>query len=64
LVFFMLFAMDMSISFIPLRMAELVPTGSLSRDMLLGLPISAEMGMTGLSVLLAGACDRGRVPRS
>ena len=55
LVFFMLFAMDMSISFIPLRMAELVPTGSLSRDMLLGLPISAEMGMTGLSVLLAGA---------
>ena len=55
LVFFMLFAMDMSISFIPLRMAELVPAGSLSRDMLLGLPISAEMGMTGLSVLLAGA---------
>lgn len=45
----------MSISFIPLRMAELVPAGSLSRDMLLGLPISAEMGMTGLSVLLAGA---------
>lgn len=55
LAFFMLFAMDMSISFIPLRMAELVPVGSLSRDMLLGLPISAEMGMTGLSVLLAGA---------
>ena len=55
LVFFMLFAMDMSISFIPLRMAELVPAGSLSRDMLLGLPISAEMGMTGISVLLAGA---------
>ena len=55
LAFFMLFAMDMSISFIPLRMAELVPAGSLSRDMLLGLPISAEMGMTGLSVLLAGA---------
>lgn len=52
--FFMLFAMDMSISFIPLRMAELVPAESVSRDMLLGLPISAEMGMTGLSVLAAG----------
>ena len=55
LAFFMLFAMDMSISFIPLRMAELVPPESLSRDMLLGLPISAEMGMAGLSVLFAGA---------
>ena len=53
--FFMLFAMDMSISFIPLRMAELVPADSLSRDMLLGMPISAEMGMTGLSVIVAGA---------
>ncbi len=53
--FFMLFAMDMSISFIPLRMAELVPAGSVSRDMLLGMPISAEMGMTGLSVIVAGA---------
>ena len=55
LVFFMLFAMDMAISFIPLRMAELIPEGTPSRDMLLGLPISAEMGMTGISVLLAGA---------
>lgn len=52
--FFMMFAMDMTISFIPLRMAELVSEGSPSRDMLLGLPISAEMGMTGLSVLFAG----------
>lgn len=52
--FFMLFAMDMTISFIPLRMAELVSADSASRDMLLGLPISAEMGMTGISVLFAG----------
>ena len=54
LAFFMLFAMDMSISFIPLRMAELVPPDHAEFDMLLGLPISAEMGMTGLGVLLAG----------
>jgi len=54
LAFFMLFAMDMSISFIPLRMAELMPVGHAQHDMLLGLPISAEMGMTGLGVLLAG----------
>lgn len=52
--FFMLFAMDMTISFIPLRMAELIPDTVRSKEMLLGLPISAEMGMTGLSVLLAG----------
>ncbi len=63
LVFFMLFAMDMSISFIPLRMAELVPAGNLSRDMLLGLPISAEMGMTGISVLLAGIWIKRRGAR-
>ena len=45
---------DMTISFIPLRMAELTTTSILPRDVLLGLPISAEMGMTGLSVLIAG----------
>ena len=44
----------MTISFIPLRMAELTTTSILPRDVLLGLPISAEMGMTGLSVLIAG----------
>lgn len=52
--FFMIFATDMTISFIPLRMAELIPDTVGSKEMLLGLPISAEMGMTGLSVLLAG----------
>ncbi len=54
LTFFMIFATDMTISFIPLRMEELVSHTVLSKEMLLGLPISAEMGMTGLSVLLAG----------
>lgn len=52
--FVFILAMDMTISFIPLRMAELTTSGMLPRDVLLGLPISAEMGMTGLSVLIAG----------
>lgn len=56
LMFFFVLAMDMSISFIPLRMSELATGASpLSRDLLMGLPVSVEMGMTGLSVLLAGA---------
>ena len=54
LMFVFILAMDMTISFIPLRMAELTTSGMLPRDVLLGLPISAEMGMTGLSVLIAG----------
>lgn len=54
LMFVFILAMDMTISFIPLRMAELTTTSMLPRDVLLGLPISAEMGMTGLSVLIAG----------
>lgn len=54
LMFVFILAMDMTISFIPLRMAELTTTSILPRDVLLGLPISAEMGMTGLSVLIAG----------
>ncbi len=63
LMFVFVLAMDMSISFIPLRMAELTPDGVLSRDVLLGLPISAEMGMTGLSVLIAGAWMKRRGAR-
>ena len=60
LMFVFVLAMDMTISFIPLRMAELTPDGALSRDVLLGLPISAEMGMTGLSVLIAGTWMKRR----
>lgn len=65
LMFFFIMAMDMSISFIPLRMADLLTGASpLSRDVLMGLPVSAEMGTTGLSVLLAGVWmkRRGIVP--
>lgn len=63
LMFVFVLAMDMTISFIPLRMADLTPSGTLSRDVLLGLPISAEMGMTGLSVLIAGAWMKRRGAR-
>lgn len=63
LMFVFVLAMDMSISFIPLRMAELTPPDMLSRDVLLGLPISAEMGMTGLSVLVAGTWMKRRGAR-
>ena len=64
LMFVFVLAMDMSVSFIPLRMAELTAPGTLSRDVLLGLPISAEMGMTGLSVLVAGAWMKRRGARA
>lgn len=64
LAFFMLFAMDMSISFIPLRMAEFVPPDHPELDILLGLPISAEMGLTGLGVLLAGVWIQRQGTRS
>ena len=54
IIFFMMFAIDMSISFIPLRMGELAAAGDPSRDMLMALPVSMEMGLAGLSVLVAG----------
>lgn len=63
LMFVFILAMDMSVSFIPLRMAELTPDGVFSRDVLLGLPISAEMGMTGLSALVAGTWIKRRGAR-
>lgn len=60
LMFVFVLAMDMSVSFIPLRVAELAPSEWFTRELLSGLPISAEMGMTGLSVLLAGAWMKRR----
>lgn len=63
LMFVFVLAMDMSVSFIPLRVAELVSSDQLTRELLSGLPISAEMGMTGLSVLIAGAWMKRRGPR-
>lgn len=64
LMFMIVMAVDLSISFIPLRMAELVGKGGITRDVLLGLPISVEMGMTGFSVVLAGTWmkRKGAVP--
>lgn len=53
--FLFLFAIDMSLSFIPLRMEELyAPMFGLSKDIILGLPISVEMGAAGLMVALSG----------
>ncbi|QJT10904.1 MFS transporter [Oceanidesulfovibrio marinus] len=53
--FLFLFAIDMSLSFIPLRMEELyAPMLGLSKDIILGLPISVEMGAAGLVVALSG----------
>jgi MFS family permease len=51
--FIFVLAMDMSISFIPLRMSELLDPDEM-HSLLAGLPISVEMTMTGLSILLAG----------
>lgn len=54
--FVFLFAMDASLSFIPLQMESLYqPVLGLAKDVVLGLPISAEMGCAGLTVLACGA---------
>lgn len=54
LMFFVFFAINQSISFIPLRMSELLSAQNIQNTVLAGLPVSAEMGMTGLSALIAG----------
>ncbi len=58
LAFFFLMAMDMSLSFIPLRMEDILQQapGMAGKDLdvLLGLPVSFEMGGASLSILLAG----------
>ena len=53
--FLFMLALDMSITFIPLRMAEL-PSGffGLSRDVVLGLPVSVEVIMAGIGIFLTG----------
>lgn len=58
--FLFLFGIDTSISFLPLHMGNLYhPSIGLSRDFLMGLPISVQMLFTGVGVFLAGAwCDR------
>lgn len=54
-VFFFLFGIDVSISFLPLYMEELYkPIFGLSKDMVIGLPISVEMFFVGISLFIAG----------
>lgn len=54
-IFFCMFAIDLSISFIPLRLAELdSDLFGLPRDVVMGLPISFEMFMVGLAIILGG----------
>ncbi len=55
MIFVAVFALDMSISFIPLKMAALNPEAAgLSPELLLSLPVSAEMALAGL-VMISGA---------
>lgn len=55
IIFAAMFAIDLSISFVPLRLKELSPTlFSLPPDVLLGLPVSVEMFMVGIAILLGG----------
>jgi predicted MFS family arabinose efflux permease len=53
--FLFLFGVDISISFIPLHMQSLyTPILGLSRDTIMGLPISAEFLCAGIGILVAG----------
>ncbi len=53
--FLFLFAMDLSITFIPLHMERVFePLWGLSKDIVLGLPISVEMLFAGIFVVVAG----------
>ncbi len=53
--FLFIFGIDISISFLPLHMENLYePILNLSKDMVMGLPISTEMLFAGIAVLLAG----------
>ncbi len=53
--FLFLFGIDISISFIPLHMQNLyMPFLGLSRDTIMGLPISAEFLFAGIGILIAG----------
>jgi predicted MFS family arabinose efflux permease len=54
--FLFLFGVDISISFVPLHMENLYePIFGLSKDLLMGLPISVEMFFAGITILSAGA---------
>ncbi|MDD2390932.1 MAG: MFS transporter [Desulfobacterales bacterium] len=54
--FLFLFGIDISISFIPLYMEKLYePMFGLSKEMVLGLPISVEMFFAGIALFISGA---------
>lgn len=54
-IFFCLFAIDLSVSFIPLRLAELdAALFGLPRDVVMGLPVSFEMFMAGAAIITGG----------
>jgi predicted MFS family arabinose efflux permease len=54
--FLFLFGVDISISFLPLHMEKLYePIWGLSKDVVMGLPISVEMFFAGIAILAAGA---------
>lgn len=54
--FLFLFGVDISISFLPLHMEKLyAPMFGLSKDIVIGLPISVEMLFAAFSILAAGA---------
>ncbi len=54
-VFFFLFGVDLSMSFIPLHMERLhEPMFGLSKDFVMGLPISVEFLFVGIAILVAG----------
>jgi len=58
--FLFLFGVDICISFLPLYMERLYePLFGLSKDIVIGIPISVRMFFTGVSILTAGLwCDR------
>ena len=54
-VFLLLFGVDISISFIPLHMQKLyIPFLGLSKDTIIGLPISVEFMFVGVAILISG----------
>ncbi len=53
--FLLLFGIDISISFLPLHMETLyVPILGLSKDTIIGLPISVEFLLAGIAILISG----------
>lgn len=55
IIFLCLFAVMLSMSFIPLRMTQLSPElFGLPKEVLMGLPVSCEMFMVGLAILVGG----------